>query len=49
VKGLCAMVELSRASYYRGLRPPEPEPERLALRDEIQKIALAFSAYACCA
>ena len=45
VKSLCAAIELSRASYYRSLRQPEPEPETLALRDELQKIALAFPSY----
>jgi putative transposase len=45
VKRLCASVALSRASSYRGLRRRDPEPETLALRDQIQKIALAFPAY----
>ena len=36
---------LSRASYYRGLQRRDPEPETVALRDHIQKIALAFPAY----
>jgi transposase InsO family protein len=45
VKQLCATAELSRASYYRSLRTPSPEPETMALRDRIQKIALQFPAY----
>ncbi len=45
MKRLCAVMELSRASYYRKLRPSQPEPETVALRDQIQKIALAFPAY----
>ena len=45
MRSLCAAVGLSRASYYRGLRPSHPEPETVALRDQIQKIALACPAY----
>lgn len=45
MRSLCAAVALSRASYYRGLRPSDPEPETVALHDHIQKIALAFPAY----
>jgi putative transposase len=45
VRSLCAAVALSRASYYRGLQGRDPEPETLALRDQIQKIALEFPAY----
>jgi len=45
VRSLCAAVALSRASYYRGLQRRDPEPETVALRDHIQKIALAFPAY----
>jgi putative transposase len=45
VRSLCAAVVLSRASYYRGLQRRDPEPETVALRDHIQKIALAFPAY----
>lgn len=45
MKSLCASVGLSRASYYRGRRPVEARPETMALRDQIQKIALAFPAY----
>jgi putative transposase len=45
VKPLCAVVEVSRASYYRSLRTADEPPETMALRDRIQKIALAFPAY----
>jgi len=45
VKSLCAAVALSRASYYRRRRPCDPEPKTVALRDQIQKIALEFPAY----
>jgi putative transposase len=45
VKPLCAVVELSRASYYRSLCPREELPETMALRDQLQKIALQFPAY----
>jgi putative transposase len=45
VSGLCAVAGLSRASYYRSLRVPEPLPAPIELRDQIQKIALAWPAY----
>ena len=45
MRSLCAAGALSRASYYRGLQRRDPEPETVALRDHIQKIALAFPAY----
>ena len=45
MKSLCAAAELSRASYYRSLLAAEPPPETMALRDEIQQIALAWPAY----
>ncbi len=45
MKNLCAAATLSRASYYRSLWPPEPLPETMALRDQVQKIALQFPAY----
>ena len=45
MKHLCAAAELSRAGYYRSLLPSEPLPETVALRDQIQKIALAYPAY----
>ena len=42
---LCTLAELSRASYYRSLLEAKPQPETMALRDQIQKIALACPAY----
>jgi len=45
VRSLCAAVALSRASYYRGRQGRDPEPETVALRDHMQKIALEFPAY----
>jgi len=45
VRSLCAAVALSRASYYRDRQGRDPEPETVALRDQIQKIALACPAY----
>jgi len=45
VNRLCAVVELSRASYYRQRCTPAPRPETMALRDAMQKIALQFPAY----
>ena len=45
MKNLCAAANLSRASYYRSLRRREPWAGTMALRDEMQKIALAYPAY----
>lgn len=45
MKSLCATTQLNRAGYYRYLRKPEPQPEIIALRDQIQKIALTYPAY----
>ena len=45
MRSLCAAVALSRASYYRDRQGRDPEPETVALRDQIQKIALACPAY----
>jgi putative transposase len=45
VKSLCASARLSRAGYYRCLRKPEPKPETIRLRDQMQKIALSFPSY----
>jgi len=45
VKPLCRAVGLSRASYYRSLKAPAPAATTMALRDELQKIALEFPAY----
>ena len=42
---LCAAVSLGRASYYRSLLPAALQPETMALRDQIQKIALQYPAY----
>jgi len=45
VSHLCGVAELSRASFYRSLLSPQVRSESMALRDQIQKIALAFPAY----
>lgn len=42
---LCRTAGLSRASYYRSLLDCEVPPETMALRDQIQKIALQFPDY----
>lgn len=45
MKSLCSAVHLSRAGYYRRLLESELPPGAVELRDQIQKIALAFPAY----
>jgi putative transposase len=45
VKQLCATVEVSRAGYYRRLRTPSQPAESMALRDELQKLALQWPTY----
>jgi transposase InsO family protein len=37
---LCALLGVSRATYYR--QPAEPETSKMELRDAIQRIALAW-------
>lgn len=44
MNALCQMTGLSRASYYRWLAP-RPIPVEMELRDQMQRIALAFPAY----
>ena len=45
VNALCQMTGISRASYYRWRVPPPSIPVEMELRDEMQQIALEFSAY----
>ncbi len=45
MSGLCEMLGLSRASYYRWLAPPAGCPVEMELRDAMQKIALQFPSY----
>jgi putative transposase len=42
IRSACATLQLSRASFYRGDGPLDPE---LALRDEMQRIALEMPSY----
>jgi putative transposase len=42
---LCRAGEVSRAGYYRYLKPSKESAEEMELRDAIQKIALEMSAY----
>ena len=45
MKWLCATAGISRASYYRSLGVRTAAGEQMAVRDEMQKIALEFPAY----
>lgn len=45
IEGLCAAARVSRASYYRGWAMREPDLEEMALRDAIQRLALAHRHY----
>ncbi len=45
ISRLCAAVDLSRATFYRYRDTGEPVDPDIALRDQIQRIALAFPAY----
>jgi putative transposase len=45
VNALCQMTGLNRAGYYRWRRPSPTLPVEMELRDELQKVALAFPAY----
>ena len=45
VKALCQMTGLNRAGFYRWRRPRQPIPVEMEIRDEMQKVALEWSAY----
>ncbi|MFE0759423.1 IS3 family transposase [Inquilinus sp. NPDC058860] len=45
VERMCALAGLSRAAYYRGWAASEPRREETALRDAIQRLALAHRFY----
>jgi putative transposase len=42
---MCELVRLPRRSYYNLLGRGQPEPERIELRDQIQRIALEWPCY----
>jgi transposase InsO family protein len=42
---MCQLVEVSRAGFYRGRLPAAVPPDELALRDQIQRIALEWPCY----
>ena len=42
---MCRLAEVSRAAYYRGWERSEPRREETALRDVVQRLALADRAY----
>jgi putative transposase len=45
VNALCQMTGLSRAGFYRSRVPRQTSPVEMEIRDELQKIAVAFPAY----
>jgi putative transposase len=45
IEGLCATARVSRASFYRDWASREPEREEMAVRDAIQRLALAHRHY----
>ena len=45
VERMCALVEISRAGYYRHWQEAEPRRAETALRDEVQRLALAERHY----
>lgn len=42
---MCHLAEVSRAGFYRRQRPAAVPPEELALRDQVQRIALEWPCY----
>lgn len=45
VKGMCTMVGVSRAGYYRHWRTSAPRQEETALRDTVQQLTLSNRHY----
>ena len=45
IERMCALAEVSRASYYRHWRQTAPQEEALALRDVLQRLALGHRHY----
>jgi putative transposase len=45
IEGMCGVVQVSRASYYRFLTTPQAGDADMDLRDAIQRIALEFPSY----
>ena len=45
IEGLCAAARVSRASFYRDWASHEPDLEEMAVRDAIQRLALAHRHY----
>jgi putative transposase len=42
---LCDLLDVSRSWYYESLEQADPDPQDIALRDEIERIILEFSGY----
>jgi len=42
---MCQLAGVSRASYYRGWQNQQPEEEEVALRDQLQRLALKYRYY----
>jgi transposase InsO family protein len=45
VQGMCQLVEVNRAGFYRRQRPAAVAPEELMLRDAVQRVALEWPTY----
>ena len=45
IEHLCELLEVSRSWYYERADQANPDPEDIALRDEIERIILDFSGY----
>lgn len=45
IEGLCELFSVSRSWYYECGSQPESDTEEIALRDEIERIILAFPGY----
>jgi putative transposase len=42
---MCSLTQVSRAGFYRGARRPVVSAEEVALRDQVQRVALAWPVY----
>ena len=42
---MCELVQVSRASFYRGWEQQEPGEAEIALRDAVQRMAVANRCY----
>ena len=45
VQGMCELAKVSRASFYRSWLEQEPDAAEMAIRDEVQRVALEHRSY----